>query len=917
LQSHLFLQEENKEMINYETSLLRWKENRDKCTVKDFFYKESTLEQARQGFLNNHPVMVSLCNSIKEKFGYLLETDSEYLIRMIEDTTPGPCHMNLSPEHDFGVPHGVWTWDPKDPDVIVDEITKTRFPNDKYPETGVLETHWGRPQRFTFYTGKSILYNRYHIFASFSGKVRFYKVQYMTEVAYNLAFLYRLTGHFPYAQKAREILLRFAEVYPYWLAHGMYGDIADMDPRIAGQDPANLPYPRTCLPPNESIRSIHVGYWSLGRATASGQEGGGFLLPMCITYSLIADAVSPENIPLFTQEERYKIEKDILLEGISLVVNDTKLNNKSCSNRFAALAVGILTGVEEYIRFGLEGFFNIVEDWYLKDGSTSESPSYSMMVMNSMWIASELIDGCEKITRDGKPFDVYRWDKYRAVWKGMYDTLLQNCQYPPSADCRMGTKLSPLYIQVLAHRFGNPEYKALLKQCPEVGLPSRSMYHFLPDLDEAPKQYDLIFRDQYFPDFGQAYLRIGKNNQKGTFILYATDWGIHHHMDSLNIFYYWNGNEWLSDLGYLWDQPERYMTVRTAAHNLVVIDEKDQIREGRGGDLNRFVILPEKWKIADASSHAYPDASVYRRAVMLCEHSPDHHYILDLFRVQGGEVRDLLLHGPSMDYTIENAESGPWDEKLPYELKNAKRLSSTKDLTITWKGKDRNLFGLHIPENGSKNERILMTEGWGQRGVTDVGAVLPYLMRRHEGKDPHTFITIYSSSENDPFVLSSRCFQSQDENMVLCEVQTQSGKDLLVYRFGPGETVVDTPYGSLEYDGAAAWIQDTKDPKVYLYGGGALRFAGREWKACHETLTGDIESFDENGFYVSVPYDQAKDWIGRSVYIQNDRRNTGYLVKGIIKEKEGSKILTRSEDGDGFSFLGGRSWRMDDVTIYE
>ena len=92
-------------MINYETSLLRWKENRDKCTVKDFFYKESTLEQARQGFLNNHPVMVSLCNSIKEKFGYLLETDSEYLIRMIEDTT-SPCHMNLSPEH-ISVFHGV------------------------------------------------------------------------------------------------------------------------------------------------------------------------------------------------------------------------------------------------------------------------------------------------------------------------------------------------------------------------------------------------------------------------------------------------------------------------------------------------------------------------------------------------------------------------------------------------------------------------------------------------------------------------------------------------------------------------------------------------------------------------------------------------------------------------------------------
>ena len=69
---------------------------------------------------------------------------------------------------------------------------------------------------------------------------------------------------------------------------------------------------------------------------------------MCITYSLIADAVSPK-IFLFLPKRNDTKSKRIFFRGISLVVNDTKLNNKSCSNRFAALAVGILTGVEEYI----------------------------------------------------------------------------------------------------------------------------------------------------------------------------------------------------------------------------------------------------------------------------------------------------------------------------------------------------------------------------------------------------------------------------------------------------------------------------------------------------------------------------------------------------------------------------------------
>ena len=904
-------------MIDFETSILRWKENRQRCTRKDFFYKDCALEYARRLYKEQHPEIHTLTRELEEEFGYLLDTDSDYLLKMIEDTTPGPCHMNLSPEHDLGVPHGLWSWDPKNPDYITDEVTKTNFPNDKYPETGVLETTWGRPQKFTYYTGKTISYNRYHIYASFSGKVRFYKTEYMTKAAYNLAFLYRLTGRYEFAKKAGEILLRFADVYPYWLAHGMYGDIADMDPKIVGQDPSRLPKPKTCLPPNEPVPSIHVGYWSLGRATASGQEGGGFLLPVCITYSPVADAVSDRQIPLFTHEERYRIEKDILLEGISLVVHDTKLNNKSCSNRFAALAVGILTGVEEYIQFGKEGFHQIVEDWYLKDGSTPESASYSMMVMSSMWIAAELLDGYKGCSGKEDPIRVYEWDKYRAVWKGMYDTLLQNCQYPASADSRIGTRLSDLYIKILAYRFKRPEYMALLDHCPEPTQKRGYRYHVLPDEPITSNKDALIFRDQYFPEFGQAYLRIGKQNKKGTFILYATDWGSHHHMDSLNIYYMHNNNEWISDLGYLWDQPERYMTLRTPAHNWVIIDEADQIREGRGGDLNHFAVIPDAWKLADVSSGAYPEASLYRRAVMLCEHS-EYHYILDLFTVQGGNTQDLLLHGPSMDCKIENASVTKHHDKLPYQLENPYALTHKKGFSVSWVGNDQEIFTVSVPENNHAKERIFRADGWGQRSATDVGATLPYFLRRHEGNESYTFVSIYSSATKKPFVASSICWQSTDGNMIVCEVTTKSGnKDILLYRFGTGESVVDTPYGPVSYDGTAAWIKNLgTDSKIFLYGGGTLTIGGNTWKSDAQTITGKVESYDEKGFTISVPFEVAAQWVNKTIFIHREGRKTGYQIKQIRKEKQLVYIITWDENGEGFAFASGDTWRMEHIQTF-
>ena len=87
-------------------------------------------------------------------------------------------------------------------------------------------------------------------------------------------------------------------------------------------------------------------------------------------------------------------------------------------------------------------------------------------------------------------------------------------------------------------------------------------------------------------------------------MLNASDWGGHHHYDSLDLYYWKDGRELLSDLGYLWDHPDSGQTRATRAHNLVMLDAAGQRRQARGGGCRLFATRPGV-KVMEASSSAY------------------------------------------------------------------------------------------------------------------------------------------------------------------------------------------------------------------------------------------------------------------------------------------------------------------------
>ncbi len=684
---------------------------------------------------------------------------------MIPTTTPGDpkftpcpaCREQAKPIH----PHGQWTWREAAPEQLTCEVCHTVFPNENHPETITLTTKWGRSQTLSFYAGDPFVIFGYRTGRpSFTANIRARKVRHMADLCRGLAEAYLLTGKTEYASAARLILLRFAECYPHWLVHTGYGEYADLDPRTASQFILQLPEPELCVPPNQPDYRLHTGYWTAGRATGGGQESG-FVRSLVEAFDFTCTATHPTGAPVFTDAERRTIERDLLLESTLLLVCDKPINNKSVGNRTAAALVGLCVGHPGLVRFGWDGFQQTVDDWFLPDGTTSESPAYAIMTLSNIWELPQALRGYSEPADYTGPdrrrrvaVDLYHATAYERVWENLCKGLRGDLRFPAFADSYRTSSLSAHFVELLAANYPErSEYLALLKE------------HGGPDLSQSPTPVALYFRepgletkhpaplvlpDWIGPDLRIGHMRTGATGRESLLLLSASHWGGHHHLDSLNLTYWKQGEEILSDLGYLWDHPRKHQTARTLAHNTVLIDEKDQATKDRGGDVVFFRTSPHV-KVMEASSRAYAAATLYRRTAAVIDHGEGQTYVVDCFRVQGGRRQDYVFHGSAPECTILGATVTPSPIKL-YDLDRVRALTSAGVWRATWPAGPQTAVAWSLPQVG---ERAFVADGWGQREWknTDVGATLPYIVRRTESAEIQTFLTVWAAHAGaEPFV---------------------------------------------------------------------------------------------------------------------------------------------------------------------
>ncbi len=759
---------------------------------------------------------------------YLRHISPDNLPKLIEETTPGDplwtpcpsCRAKGKPVY----PHGLWDWSIETPDQITCTICGVVFPNADFPEDIVINTKWGKPQQLSFYGGEPfVVFGFTEGRPSFTANIRSRKVQWAANYARVLAEAFILTDRPEFASGVRSILLRLAGCYPNWLVHVGYGEYADMDPRIAAQNIKNLPEPELTPPPNQPDRQLWTGFWSAGRASGVGLESD-FIRKVVEAYDLTCTATDRAGKQLFSESDRVVIEKDLLLESTILLVCDKQINNKSVSNRTAAGLVGLCTGHPGLVRFGLEGFRKATEEWFLPDGTTSESFFYGLMTLGGIWDFAQASkgysdpQGYRDVDRSRiDKLNLYRSDAYTRVWEGFFNGLQGDLIYPPNADHFLDMGLDASYVELMVANYpDHPQYLDLLKELcgpnlerPSGPAPDRyfekentdvtfvgqtlpldlarpastssfSLFYRKPGTEKAANK-SLVLRDWNPPSLRIGYMRTGEDGRESLLTLNASHWGGHHESDSLNLYYWKKGAEILSDLGYLWDHPQKWETVmQTFAHNTVLINGREQRKRERDGSMHYFH-SDRHVKFMEGSSQAYEETKSYRRSSAIIDHGNGRNYVVDFFLVEGGEYQDYVFHTNISPLKMANLRVDPFSGPQFYRMVNIRKSVGlqTEPWSVSWEASGQiDATAWLIP---TAAEEVFIGDGWGQRDWknSDIGTTIPYIVRRHAGSGPYRFVAVYEGHEKGkPFIRNIAY-----ENGVLV-VETLLGRDYIMSAVG-------------------------------------------------------------------------------------------------------------------------------------
>jgi len=388
---------------------------------------------------------------------------------------------------------------------------------------------------------------------------------------------------------------------------------------------------------------------------------------------------------------RQNIEQNLLLNGAKYCYDQSVktggLSNGEADYLRGVLAVGVVLGIPEYIRWPVDGPYGIrtmLANNVDRDGRYFEtSPSYSLHTRNLYLTFSEpLLNYRGSVFPKGlNLYDDPRFEAFNflpqmatvvlgidAPYGDMAPALTRRTlpYNPPTIwDCR--------YTEYLATRLSDPrkrtEYATLLAHLrsrdPEADKRMQDLleWRVFHGIDGGSKAGVLTDRMKRYLDGsffcgqqGVVVLRTGQGAEAHGAVLRFGPSLVHGHLDDLNVNYFAQGYEMTYDVGYSLGSTHTQVgwAKQTVSHNTVVVDEKSQGDGTFGGSLHHFADLAGI-RIAEGSSTAYAHAGVdvYRRLIALADR-----YAVDVFRVNGGQKHDLPLHALSTEVTFDGLTPG-------------------------------------------------------------------------------------------------------------------------------------------------------------------------------------------------------------------------------------------------------------------
>lgn len=427
--------------------------------------------------------------------------------------------------------------------------------------------------------------------------------------------------------------------------------------------------------------------------------------------------------------------------------------------------------------------------------------------------------------------------------------------------------------------------------------------------------------------FGLALLENGRAEQG---VAIANNFGrttMHAHPDLMNFDLFAFG-KWLApDHGY----PEfatripsnTDWTGSTVSHNLVFVDEKPQ-KEIWGGQVKLFKQLKGFGVFEIDGKKAYPETKTYQRTMFLIDAGigENKSYIIDIFKVEGGNDHLYSFHGPPGDlsnsglqlttqkkgtYAGETIPKGLGANGFPqgysffYKVKRDQ--NPPGQFMLDWKA-ETGYRGVRADDNIhlrmyalTPSNDIAIADGDPPQNKAGNPKTLSYVLIHRKGENLNsTFISVLEPYQNNPFIKSVKRIDSGDESQIALEIVMNNGNTDYVLYNPDSHKLMKLP-NNISMSGNIGYLrkQNNQLSKAILVNGQSLSLEKQNLKSTGE-LSGKIVKMNKN------PAESA--WVlvdrllpddgsltGEQLIIATDgNRNTSYTINGIKHEGKYSRI---------------------------
>ena len=447
------------------------------------------------------------------------------------------------------------------------------------------------------------------------------------------------------------------------------------------------------------------------------------------------------------------------------------------------------------------GMMDAVNNLLHRDGYPFESPSYSCHWMTEL--------GRMGLALRDKVGPLLESSRFRRLFSWPAQMTVAGEFTPPYGDsnnmfaARMGW--APKYMESAYRILREPRFAKMIVDGGSKAGNALFAVSIDAEIADAAAQIEepIGTSSELLPGVGFASLQCGSDANRTGLALFYGYYAGHNHADRLQLDLYSWRNTLLPDLGYPETadsfDPRRFGFIsHTVAHNTVMVDAKNQRwRAEARGRLHVFAPGSGVQLVETSAEAAYSGTvGLYRRTLMLVEVTPTQAFVVDVFRVRGGNQHDYLAHGNQAEFAsslpfCEPRQAGTLagpdvaygafydDEQYadgnkahrPYYLYegsgfqwlfNVQQAALNGTGTVDWQlNRPEDLFP-NAPRKGvalrahlvGQDETVFACDGIPQRRKTWPES-LKWLVRRREGDDLESvFVTVYEPYKDVPFVQS-------------------------------------------------------------------------------------------------------------------------------------------------------------------